>query len=189
MTFTPEQQKALRALCPARSHAFVTACARIRQQFERDSQRNLQPAAMRKRWEHMRRSYQSKRQAAAVRPAELTSFDVAALALADPTIRLTRERHSSAQPADSVAAAFGKLERMERPTRYPNLAEHAAARRVRDMFERFGLPFTDYQSDHGQRGAAVVALAIIIGATGRRNVRHLIRYARSLERAGETNSR
>lgn len=180
--FTDSEVKELRSVC--RAPEFIAGCWRIRVRYER-ARRELsqRPSLDTKRYRALRRAFTQGWKPD--RRPPLRSIDTAKLALIDPSLRVRDEPARSSR----AAAAFRTLEQMDRPKRYPDFAVIVTAQRVRRLFEKHDLPFTDYDSVHGTRGAAARVLGVILpppspprskrsnGLPRQRDLRHLIRLA------------
>ena len=128
-----------------------------------------------KRWRTLRRAAQPK-PAIKTNPKalpKLSLIDAACIALtADPTCRPWNEPEKS----ERAAAVYRELEKQKRPRIYPRFPEQVAATAVRQLFEKFNLAFTDYDSEEMMScGEAAIVLRVILQSE--RNMRHLIRGA------------
>lgn len=139
--FTQAEREELTEISDA--PGFAQACAVIRRRYLRDidSLPRPRPSDLTAKYRTWRRWFQPGAPGPRIkRRPPLTALDVVRLALIEPSLRPWTEPRPSAR----AAAAFLALEVKPKPTVYPDFPGEAAAARVRQMFDRYGLRFTEY---------------------------------------------
>lgn len=177
LIFRRDELYELRAVCAGmrtrRAVRFIKRCALIRLHYESNTDAlTLTPGQEGEKFRRWRRMYEPGARGPRMPPAPLTALDAARLALVAPAAQPHGKRDAT------TAAAFGKLEKAPRPTRFNDRAKHAAVYELRALFDAYGLTFTDYDSTEstgGKRGAAARVLRVILGDRAPGNLRNLIR--------------
>lgn len=185
--FTEDERCELRAVHP--SAQFLARCWRIREAYTSALVRypSTKPTAERKRIQRVREAFAAAetREQRHQAIAGLLVTDHAELSLIDPgnawrtrpgtnrrlnALNAWRARRKSKR----LVAALLKLELRHEGKMNPRYAERIVAYRVRRLFERYHIQFTNYDNDeHGTRGHAATVIRVILAAP-LKNVRHLI---------------
>lgn len=170
--FTEDERQVLRAVHP--SAQFLARCWRIREAYKRAlvSFPSTKPTAERQRVQGVREAFAAAetREQRYLAIAGLLVTDHAELSTIDPGLNAWRARPKSKR----LVAALLKLELRQDGKVNPRYAERIVAYRVRRLFERYNILFTNYDNDeHGTRGHAATVIRVILAAP-LKNVRHLI---------------